>query len=59
MTPLSVLSAKACNIGSGRARYNQLFKLFRGTKPPFLFCIISRASLGFPGDAFYLDRVHY
>lgn len=46
MTPSSVLSAKACNIGSGRARYYQLFKLFRGTKPPFLFCIISRASLG-------------
>jgi hypothetical protein len=55
MTPSSVLSAKACNTNrsaGGRARYNQLFKLFRGTKPP-LSSVLSRARRsGFPGTRF-------
>ena len=52
MTPSSVLSAKACNIGSGRARYNQLFKLFRGTKPPFSSVLSRARRSGFPGTRF-------
>jgi hypothetical protein len=52
MTPSSVLSAKACNIGSGRARYDQLFKLFRGTKPPFSSVLSRARRSGFPGTRF-------
>ena len=60
MTPSSVLSAKACNRSAAGARgTTNCLKFVLWYEATFEFGIISRASLGFPGDAFYLDRVHY